>query len=111
MSDSDWNTRKMAIDCMYTTAALLNDVIIPFKKEILDVLSQCRSDKMKPVREATLEAINLIKEIGPQVDESETESIRGKKERNKREPRPWDKKPKTEIPRRNKAGITDASEI
>ena len=37
----DWNTRKMSIDCIYTLAAILNDVVIPYKKEILDVLNQC----------------------------------------------------------------------
>jgi hypothetical protein len=71
VESSDWNTRKMAIDCMYTMAAILNDVIIPFKKQILGVLNQCRFDKMKPVREATVEAMNMIKEIGPPVDESD----------------------------------------
>lgn len=66
----------MAIDCLYTLAALLHDTIIPFKKEILAVLNQCRFDKMKPVREASLEAMAVIKEIGPPVEESETASVR-----------------------------------
>jgi len=71
VESSDWNTRKMAIDCIYTLSAILNDVIIPFKKEILNVLNHCWFDKMKPVWEATLEAMNIIKDIGPPVDESD----------------------------------------
>ena len=57
----DWNTWKMSIDCIYTLSALLKDVILPFKWEILKVLTSCKYDKMKPVREATLEAISQIK--------------------------------------------------
>ena len=56
MAMSDWTTRKMAIDVIYTLAAMLRDVLIPFKKEILEVLNHSRFDKVKPVREATLEA-------------------------------------------------------
>ncbi len=75
----DWNARKMAIDCIYTLAALLKDVIVPFKKEILKVLAGCKYDKMKPVWEATLEAICQLKEIGPPEDSdnsSQASSIR-----------------------------------
>ena len=64
----------MSIDCIYTLAAILNDVVIPYKKEILDVLNQCWFDKMKPVWEATLEALSIIKEIGPPVEESDSGS-------------------------------------
>ena len=35
VESSDWNSRKMAIDCMYTLAAILEESIIPFKKDIL----------------------------------------------------------------------------
>jgi hypothetical protein len=47
----------MAIDVIYTMAAILKDVLSPYKKEILEVLNHARVDKIKPVREATLEAI------------------------------------------------------
>lgn len=61
----------MAIDCIYTLAAIINESIIPFKRDILNALNNCRFDKMKPVREATTEAINMIKDIGPPVDDSD----------------------------------------
>ncbi len=54
---SDWTVRKMAIDVIYTMAAILKETISPYKGEILEVLNTARTDKIKPVREATLEAI------------------------------------------------------
>lgn len=57
MTLSDWTTRKMAIDVIYTMAAILKDVLSPYKKEILEALNHSRIDKIKPVREATIEAI------------------------------------------------------
>ena len=53
----------MAIDVIYTMAAILREALIPFKSEILEVLAHSRSDKNKLVREATLEAIQAVKEI------------------------------------------------
>jgi hypothetical protein len=53
----------MAIDVIYTMAAILRDALIPFKNDILEVLNHSRSDKIKPVREATLEAMAAVKEI------------------------------------------------
>lgn len=53
----------MAIDVIYTMAAILKDVLGPYKKDILEVLNHSRTDKIKPVREATLEAIQAVKSI------------------------------------------------
>ena len=36
---------------------------MPYSGEILNALNNCRFDKIKPVREATLESIKLIKEL------------------------------------------------
>lgn len=47
----------MSIDVIYTMAAILRTALISFKHEILEVLNHTRSDKIKPVREATQEAI------------------------------------------------------
>jgi len=47
----------MAIDVIYAMAAILKDALSGYKEELLDVLNHSRSDKTKPVREATLEAI------------------------------------------------------
>lgn len=54
----------MAIDIIYTLAAVLKDVLVPFKAEILEVLNHSRFDKCKPVREATIEAYHTIKSLG-----------------------------------------------
>lgn len=43
--------------------AIIKEEILPFRAEILKALNHCRFDKIKPVREATLETIKLLKEI------------------------------------------------
>ena len=53
----------MAIDVIYTMAAILKTALSPYKQEILEVLNTSRTDKNKPVREATLEAIQAVREI------------------------------------------------
>lgn len=60
---AEWIVRKMAIDVIYTFAAILKEVLAPFKNEILEALSLTRTDKIKPVREASLEAIQMMREI------------------------------------------------
>ena len=60
---TEWTTRKLAIDVIYTMAAILQDILAPYKAEILEALNHCKSDKLKPVREATIEAIAAIKAI------------------------------------------------
>jgi len=57
MTMQDWQIRKMAIDVIYTMAAILRDSISAYKNEILEVLNHSRSDKIKPVREASIEAL------------------------------------------------------
>lgn len=73
MAMNDWATRKMAIDVIYTLAAILKEVLIPFKAEILEVLNHSRFDKYKPVREATLEAYQTIKNLGGDEEDHEVE--------------------------------------
>lgn len=53
----------MAIDVIYTFAAILKDPICPYKNEILETLSVSRTDKVKPVREAAIEAIQIVREL------------------------------------------------
>jgi len=80
----EWSTKKVAIDAIYSMSAILKEEIIPFRLEILQVLHNCRFDKVKPVREATLETIKLLKEIGPPIDESLfNEEKAGKQTRNR----------------------------
>ena len=75
MAITEWHTKKIGIDVMYTIAAILGDVITPYSKEILEVLNHCRFDKIKPVREAAIEAINLIKDLDPSAVIDDTFSL------------------------------------
>jgi hypothetical protein len=63
MTMADWQIRKMSIDVIYTMAAILREYLSPFKQEILEVLNHSRTDKIKPVREATIEAIQAVREL------------------------------------------------
>ena len=94
MALTEWHTRKIGIDVMYTIAAILGDVITPYTKEILEVLNHCRFDKMKPVREAAIEAINLIKDINPSLDDSQSQDSVSRRDRTTRSTtdKPWKKK-------------------
>jgi hypothetical protein len=47
----------MAVDLIYTFAAILKYSIAPYKQEILETLNETRTDKIKPVRDSSLEAI------------------------------------------------------
>lgn len=99
MAVNEWHTRKIGIDVMYTIAAILGDVLMPYTKEILEVLNHCRFDKMKPVREAAIEAISLIKEIDPGVEESASQDSFSRKDKTPKAPtqnKPWKKKSKTQ---------------
>ena len=66
MTNSEWTTRKMAIDVIYSMGAILKSAISPYKQDILDVLAHTKVDKVKQVREASSEAILLLKELGDQ---------------------------------------------
>jgi nitrate reductase assembly molybdenum cofactor insertion protein NarJ len=62
-SNFDWTVRKMSIDVIYTFAAILKESIIPYQAEILEALSETRTDRIKPVREASLEAIQAVRDV------------------------------------------------
>lgn len=97
MALNEWHTRKIGIDVMYTIAAILGDVLLPYTKEILEVLNHCRFDKMKPVREAAIEAINLIKDLDPSAaEEIQSQDSATRRDRSSRvqPPKPWKKKSK-----------------
>lgn len=63
IDSSDFNTRKMAIDAIYTIAKIIPDSLKPFKSDLLPVLHEFKFDKMKPVREATVEALGALKGV------------------------------------------------
>jgi hypothetical protein len=54
----------MAIDVVYTFAAILKEPLYSFKSDLLEILNMVRTDKVKPVREAVIEAISMVKEVG-----------------------------------------------
>ena len=60
----------MAIDTIYTFAKMHPQTLKPFKKDLVDVLSDLKFDKMKPVREATNEALNVLKDVPDSVPSS-----------------------------------------
>ena len=86
MAMNDWSTRKMAIDIIYTLAAVLKDVLVPFKAEILEVLNHSRFDKWKPVREATIEAYHTIKNLGGDDETFQEEESQNQKQIQKARP-------------------------
>jgi len=66
MESSDWNTRKSSIDCAYTFGVVIPDAARSYAGDFFQVLNKCRSDKIKPVREAAVEAANVYKELCPE---------------------------------------------
>ena len=72
MQSSEWSTRKCAIDVVYTLSALLPDVLIPFKHELVESLNNLRFDKFKQVWESCIEAFQAIKTIGGNDDSSKS---------------------------------------
>ena len=66
MESSDWNTRKSAIDCAYTFGVVIPDSARNHAADFYQILNKCRSDKIKPVREAAVEAANVYKDLCPE---------------------------------------------
>jgi len=57
LSGQDWSVRKMAIDVLYTFAAILKEPLSVYKRDLIEVMNLVRTDKVKPVREAAIEAM------------------------------------------------------
>lgn len=55
----------MAIDVIYTIAAILPPTMSPYKDHLVEALNESRFDKQKPIREATIEAISALKDLPP----------------------------------------------
>jgi len=79
IGNSDFNTRKMSIDVIFTLAKMHPIVLKPYKVEVFERLSELRFDKIKPVRDATLEALNAMKEA-PELEINEDLIIKQKEE-------------------------------
>jgi hypothetical protein len=59
----DWTIRKITIDLFYTFANIVKQPLIAFKYDILDALAETKTDKIKPVREASIEALTVVKDL------------------------------------------------
>ena len=62
--DKDFAIRKMSIDTIYTITKMHPVTLKPYKKELTDILTDLKFDKMKPVREVATETLNtLLREV------------------------------------------------
>ena len=64
-SGNDWGTKKIAVDVVYSLAAIVKEDILPFRRDLLRALGAHKFDKNKPVREAVIETLKFLKELGP----------------------------------------------
>ncbi len=67
LEKSDFNTRKTALDVISTLASILPNVRKAYKIDLVETLTELRFDKMKPVRDTTLETLIALKEV-PDLD-------------------------------------------
>lgn len=63
IQNTDFNTRKIAVEVIYTIAKVIPNSLKPYKQELLEIIGELRFDKMKPVREASQEALTAIKDV------------------------------------------------
>lgn len=63
MQSSDFNSRKMAVDVVFTIAKMMPHVLKESKRDLCQILTDLKFDKMKPVREAAVEALNAFKDV------------------------------------------------
>lgn len=53
----------MAIDAIFSLSKTVPTALKPYKDDIIDVLGDLRFDKIRPVRDAAIEAIGAMKEV------------------------------------------------
>ena len=78
----------MAIDVIYTMAAMLPPSIAPFKDHFLEILNDCRFDKLKPIRDATIEAMSALKELPPSAQQKILRTDAQEKKPSREDPTP-----------------------
>lgn len=71
VKSEDALTKKVSIDAVYALTAIIKEHIVPFRVQILTLLMPLRSHKVKPVREATIETIKILKETGPPIEDAQ----------------------------------------
>ena len=63
MVNVEFTIRKMSVDTLFTLVKTTNPISVkPFLATIFDKLLELRFDKIKPVRDSTLEVLNVMKE-------------------------------------------------
>ena len=75
LESQEFSTRKTAADCILNLAKACPLALKSYRKEVNQILNQLRFDKIKPVRDAALDVLNLFKEI-PDLYYSEEEQLR-----------------------------------
>ncbi len=63
MNNPDFNARKMSLDVLCAISQMVPTALKPYKDDIVEILNELKFDKMKPVRDATLEALVALKEV------------------------------------------------
>lgn len=63
MQNDLWNIRKICIDIIYTLTILMPTNIGPYVCKSIDLLMNCKFDKVKNVRESAQIALNALREI------------------------------------------------
>lgn len=61
LASGDFPTRKASADTLATLATRLGPAMIPFRDEVLVILEDLRFDKVKPVRESVVAAVEAFK--------------------------------------------------
>jgi len=63
MVSVEFTIRKMSVDTLFTLVKTTNPISVkPFLATIFEKLLELRFDKIKPVRDSTLECLNVMKE-------------------------------------------------
>ncbi|KAI3456952.1 hypothetical protein Pfo_013615 [Paulownia fortunei] len=73
LGSSDWATRKAAADALSALSLNMSNITPEGAASTLNVLEACRFDKIKPVRESMIEALQLWKKIAGKGDGSSDE--------------------------------------
>ncbi|KAL0926702.1 hypothetical protein M5K25_002946 [Dendrobium thyrsiflorum] len=63
LENSDWATRKSAADALVVLASYSGHLITDGTSQIIDSLEACRFDKVKPVRDSMMEALQFWKKV------------------------------------------------
>ena len=80
INSEDSACRKQVIDALYTLAAVVPESVEAFASEILTILNKVRTDKIKPIRDSAIEAVNIYKKLIPDVPVRQIVEVRSPRE-------------------------------